>query len=169
LKPEYHHIKSAYTASSHHHHHLKMSTSVASLFIGYARSTCTTEQVKRVFDTAFQADIVSQVDEVIKKDPNGYEFKIFFVHFKQEDNDQLVHFMVRLKMAPDGFIPVVYSTEYDKKLGERVERYWKVLPFTPKPVKITGIRIMTEEETALITRPKHLDAPVVDVVLSDVD
>ena len=146
-----------------------MASIASSLFIGYARSTCTTEQVKEVFNNIMDEDIVTSVDECVKKDPKGYEFKIFFVHFKQEDNDQLVHFMVRLKMAPDGFIPVVYSTEYDKKLGERVERYWKVLPFTPKPVKITGIRIMTEEETALITRPKHLDEPVVDVVLSDVD
>ena len=142
-----------------------MSTSVASLFIGYARATCTTDQVKQVFDTAFNAEIVKQVDEVIKKDPNGYEFKIFFIHFNDQDNDKLTQFMTRLKMAQDGFIPVVYNTEYDKKLGGNVERYWKVLPFTPKPVQITGVRVMTEEETASISRPKHLDAPIVEGIL----
>ena len=144
---------------------IKMSASVASLFIGYARATCTTAQVKQVFDTAFNAEIVKQVDEVIKKDPNGYEFKIFFIHFNDQDNDMLTQFMTRLKMASDGFIPVVYNTEYDKKLGGNVERYWKVLPFTPKPAQITGIRIMTEEETASISRPKHLDAPIVEGIL----
>ena len=142
-----------------------MATSIADLFIGYARTTCTPAQVKEVFDTAFNDNIVSQVDEVIKKDPNGYEFKIFFIHFKHHDNDRLTQFITRLKMAQDGFIPVVYNTEYDKKLGEQVERYWKVLPFTPKPVKITGVRVMTEEETAQISRPKHLDSPVVEGIL----
>jgi hypothetical protein len=141
-----------------------MSTSSASLFIGYARASCTTEQVKQVFDYKFGADIVTKVDEVIKKDPNGYEFKIFFIHFGTS-NPKLDEFLERLKTTPAGWIGVVYNTEYDKKEGKQVERYWKVLPFTQKPVKITGIRIMTEEETALIARPKHLDAPIVEGVV----
>ena len=141
-----------------------MSTSTASLFIGYARASCTTEKVKHVFDYKFGADIVTKVDEVTKTDPNGYDFKIFFVHFGPS-NPKLDDFLERLKVTPAGWIGVVYNTEYDKKQGQHVERYWKVLPFTPKPVKITGIRIMTEEETAQIARPKHLDAPVVDGVV----
>ena len=141
-----------------------MSTSTASLFIGYARASCTTEQVKHVFDYKFGADIVTKVDEVNKTDPNGYDFKIFFVHFGPS-NPKLDDFLERLKVTPAGWIGVVYNTEYDKKQGQHVERYWKVLPFTPKPAQITGIRIMTEEETASISRPKHLDAPIVDVVV----
>ena len=72
---------------------------------------------------------------------------------------------MKTRIAKEGFVPIVYNTEYDKKAGERVERYWKVLPFTPKPVQITGVRIMTEEEATHIGRPKHLDAPIVDVVV----
>ena len=58
----------------------------------------------------------------------------------------------------EGFVPIIYNTEYDKKLGERVDRYWKVLPFSPKPVKPTGIRIMTEEEAARLARPKRIES-----------
>ena len=138
---------------------IKMS---ASLFIGYARTTCTKEQVKHVFNSVFDEDIVSNVDERIKKDTNGYDYKMFFIHFSHT-NDELELMMART--VKEGFVPIIYATEYDKKLGERVERYWKVLPFTPKPVQITGVRVMTEEETASISRPKHLDAPIVEGIL----
>ena len=136
----------------------------ASLFIGYARTTCSKEQVKEVFNSVFEEDIVSSVDERIKKDTNGYDYKMFFVHFSHT-NDELDLMMART--VKEGFVPIIYATEYDKKLGERVERYWKVLPFTPKPAQITGVRIMTEEESALIGRPKHLDAPIVEGVLEE--
>ena len=130
---------------------IKMS---ASLFIGYARTTCTKEQVKHVFNSVFDEDIVSNVDERIKKDTNGYDYKMFFIHFSHT-NDELELMMART--VKEGFVPIIYATEYDKKLGERVERYWKVLPFAPKPVKPTGIRIMTEEEAARLARPNRID------------
>jgi hypothetical protein len=126
--------------------------STSSLFIGYARTTCTKEQVKHVFNSAFQENIVSNVDERIKKDTNGYDYKMFFVHFSHT-NDELDLMMART--VKEGFVPIIYATEYDKKLGERVERYWKVLPFAPKP---TGIRIMSEEEAARLARPKRIES-----------
>ena len=137
-------------------------SSASSLFIGYARATCSTEQVKQVFNNVLEEDIVTTVDERVKTDPKGYEFKIFFVHFSKT-NHRLEQMKTRI--TKEGFVPIVYNMEYDKKVGERVERYWKVLPFTPKPVQITGVRIMTEEEAANIARPKHLDAPIVEGVV----
>jgi hypothetical protein len=127
----------------------------SSLFIGYARTTCSKEQVKEVFNNVFEEDIVSSVDERIKKDANGYDYKMFFVHFSHI-NDELELMMART--VKEGFVPIIYTTEYDKKLGERVERYWKVLPFAPKPVKPTGIRIMSEEEAARLARPKRIES-----------
>ena len=109
-----------------------------------------------------EEEIVTSVDECVKKDPKGYEFKIFFVHFAR-NNHRLEQMVARI--SKEGFVPIVYNTEFDKKLGQRVERYWKVLPFTPKPVKISDVRIMTEEEAASIARPKHLDAPIVEGVV----
>jgi len=139
-----------------------MTSTASSLFIGYARATCSAEQVKQVFNNVFEEDIVTTVDERVKTDPKGYEFKIFFVHFSKS-NHRLEQMVGRI--SKEGFVPIVYNTEYDKKVGARVERYWKVLPFTPKPVQITGVRIMTEEESANIGRPKHLDAPIVEGVV----
>jgi hypothetical protein len=136
--------------------------SIASLFIGYARTTCSKEQVKEVFNNIMEEEIVTSVDECVKKDPKGYEFKIFFVHFSQT-NHRLQNIIDRI--SKEGFVPIVYNTEFDKKLGKRVERYWKVLPFTPKPIKVSDVRIMTEEEAAEISRPKHLDAPIVEDVV----
>jgi hypothetical protein len=127
----------------------------ASLFIGYARTTCSKEQVKEVFKSVLQEDIVSSVDERIKTDKDGFDYKMFFVHFSRI-NDELELIMART--VKEGFVPIIYNTEYDKKLGERVDRYWKVLPFSPKPVKPTGIRIMTEEEAARLARPKRIES-----------
>ena len=132
----------------------------ASLFIGYARATCSKEQVKHVFNSVFDEDIVSNVDERIKTDTNGFDYKMFFVHFSHT-NDELDLMMART--VKEGFVPIIYATEYDKKLGERVDRYWKVLPFAPKPVKPTGIRIMTEEEAARLARPKRIESLVLEL------
>ena len=132
----------------------------ASLFIGYARTTCSKEQVKEVFNSVLQEDIVSKVDERIKTDTNGFDYKMFFVHFSHT-NDELELIMART--IKEGFVPIIYATEYDKKLGERVDRYWKVLPFAPKPVKPTGIRIMTEEEAARLARPKRIESLVLEL------
>ena len=134
-----------------------MTSTASSLFIGYARATCSAEQVKQVFNNVLDEDLVATVDERVKTDPKGYEFKIFFVHFSRT-NHRLEQMKTRI--TKEGFIPIVYNREYDKKVGERVDRFWKVLPFTPKPAQITGVRIMTEEETARIAR-KHIDAPVI--------
>ena len=55
--------------------------SYPSLYIGYAPVSCTTERIKKEFDTFLQCDIVSRVDERIKTDMKGREYKIFFIHF----------------------------------------------------------------------------------------
>lgn len=52
-----------------------------SLYIGYANVKCTTEKIKQEFDAFLQANIVSKVDERIKKDMKGNPYKIFFIHF----------------------------------------------------------------------------------------
>ena len=127
----------------------------ASLFIGYARTTCSKEQVKEVFNSVLQEEIVSNVDERTKTDKDGFDYKMFFVHFSRT-NDELE--LIKARTIKEGFVPIIYNTEYDKKLGERVDRYWKVLPFAPKPVKPTGIRIMTEEEAARLARPKRIES-----------
>ena len=155
LKPKEGYIKST---QPHTQQPATKMTSTSALFIGYARSTCSAEQVKAVFNDVLREDLVTTVDERVKTDTKGYEFKIFFVHFSRT-NQRLDHMKTRI--TKEGFVPIVYNTEYDKKAGERVERYWKVLPFIPKPAQITGPRIMTEEETARIAR-KHIDAPVVE-------
>ena len=131
-------------------------SAMTSLYIGYARTTCTTEQVKTVFNIVLDEEIVTTVDELVKKDPKGYEFKVFFVHFSHT-NHRLEQMVSRIRK--EGFVTIVYITEYDKKLGTRVERYWKVRSFTPKPAPPTGIRIMAEEETASLERPKRTKSP----------
>ena len=132
----------------------------SSLFIGYARATCSAEQVKQVFNNVLDDDIIAKVDERTKTDPKGYEYKMFFVHFSHT-NQHLEQMKTRI--IKEGFVPVVYNTEYDKAVGERVERYWKVLPFAPKPAPPTGIRIMTEEEAASLARPKRIESLVLEL------
>ncbi len=55
--------------------------SIRSLYIGYARVEYTTEQVKRIMDDYFKEDLVSRVDERIRK--GDKPFKLFFVHFSK--------------------------------------------------------------------------------------
>ena len=52
-----------------------------SLFIGYARATCTIEAVKATLEAILGPDLIDRVDEAIKKDTKGYDFKMFFIHF----------------------------------------------------------------------------------------
>jgi len=55
--------------------------SYQSLYIGYAPVSCTTERIKKEFDAFLQCNIVSKVDERVKTDMKGREYKIFFIHF----------------------------------------------------------------------------------------
>jgi len=55
--------------------------SYQSIYIGYAPVSCTTERIKTEFDTFLQCNIVSKVDERVKIDMKGHEYKIFFIHF----------------------------------------------------------------------------------------
>ena len=60
--------------------------SYQSLYIGYAPVSCTTERIKKEFDAFLQCNIVSKVDERIKIDMKGHEYKIFFIHFEINTN-----------------------------------------------------------------------------------
>lgn len=141
------------------------STSTASLFIGYARASCTTEDVKDTLEAILGPDIVDHVDEGLRKDAKGYDFKMFFIHFKASSS-QLEHTYKRI--TQEGFVAFVYKTEWDRRKwcdrtqqnGAYAERYWKVTHYVKKenPTPTIAPHIMTVEEAALLTPPKHVIA-----------
>ena len=142
--------------------YLQMASTSNSLYIGYARASCTTEDVKHTFESILGPDIVDHVDESIKKDTKGYDFKMFFIHFKAS-TAQLEHTYKRIDK--ETFVSFVYNTEWDRRkwcdrtqqYGAYVQRYWKVTHYIKKEkpqVTITP-HIMTAEEAALLTPPKH--------------
>jgi len=53
-----------------------------SFYIGYAPVNCTTEKIQQDFDSYLKESIVSKVDERLKYNRKGKQYKIFFVHFK---------------------------------------------------------------------------------------
>lgn len=53
-----------------------------SFYIGYAPVSCTTEKIQQDFDAYLKETIVSKVDERLKYNMKGKQYKIFFVHFK---------------------------------------------------------------------------------------
>jgi hypothetical protein len=73
--------------------------SIRSLYIGYAKVECTTEQVKNKMDEFFQENLVSGVDERIRKDSANKPFKIFFIHFSKV-NVPLQKFFDALSKVP---------------------------------------------------------------------
>jgi len=107
--------------------------SVRSLFIGYAKRSCTTEKVKEVFDTLFTEEIVSRVDERMKKDKNGTAFKIFFVHFDKV-NTPLQSFFNKLAINEvvrvNGWRVQFHTRTNEKNYAftkEKDDEYWKAL------------------------------------------
>lgn len=139
-----------------------MASTSNSLYIGYARASCTIEDVKHTFEAILGPDIVERVDESVKKDTKGYDFKIFFIHFKAS-SDKLEHTYKRIDK--ETFVSFVYNTEWDRRkwcdrtqqYGAYVQRYWKVTHYIKKEApKVTiAPHIMTAEEAALLTPPKH--------------
>ena len=134
-----------------------------SLFIGYARSTCSIEGVKATLEAILGPDIIDRVDEAIKKDTKGYDFKMFFIHFKATSS-QLEHTYKRIDK--EDFVAFVYATEWDKRkwddrkqeYGAYAQRYWKVTRYIKKEKPLTMVpHIMSAEEAALICPPKHTD------------
>ena len=135
--------------------------SFASLFIGYARASCSIESVTATIESILGPDIVDRVDEATKKDSKGYDFKMFFIHFKATST-QLEHTYKRI--AKEDFVAFVYATEWDKRkwcprtqeYGAYVQRYWKVTLYVKKDNPATiAPHIMSAEEVALICPPKH--------------
>lgn len=136
-----------------------------SLFIGYARATCTVEAVKSTLEAILGPDIVERVDEANKKDTKGYDYKMFFIHFKATSS-QLDHTYKRIDN--EAFVAFVYATEWDKRkwnnetqeYGDYAQRYWKVTRYIKKEKPVVpsiAPRIMSAEEAALICPPKHAD------------
>jgi len=72
---------------------------IRSLYIGYAKVECTTEQIKNKMDEFFQDNLVSSVDERIRKDSANKPFKIFFIHFGKV-NVSLQRFFDALSKVP---------------------------------------------------------------------
>ena len=128
--------------------------SFASLFIGYARASCTAENVKSTLENILGPNIIERIDEAVKKDTKGYDFKMFFIHFKATST-QLEHTYKRI--TKEGFVALVYDTEWDRRNGAYVQRYWKVTLYVKKEKPVTvEPHIMTAEEVALISPPKHV-------------
>jgi hypothetical protein len=108
--------------------------SIRSLFIGYAKRSCTTEKVKEVFDALFKEEIVSRVDERLKKDKNGSPFKIFFVHFGKV-NKPLQSFFNKLALNEHmnvkgwrvQFNTRTHQINYDSFIKEKDDEYWTSL------------------------------------------
>lgn len=105
--------------------------SIRSLFIGYAKRTCTTEKVKEVFDTFFTEEIVTRVDERLKKDKHDNPFKIFFVHFSKV-NKPLQSFFNKLSVSDSltvkgwrvQFNTRTHEKNYDTFIKEKDDDYW---------------------------------------------
>ena len=137
--------------------------SFASLFIGYARASCTVENVKSTLEHILGPNIIDHIDEAVKKDTKGYDFKMFFIHF-QATSTQLDHTYKRI--AKEEFVAFVYNTEWDRRkwcdrtqaYGAYVQRFWKVTLYVKKEKAITvEPHIMSAEEVALISPPKHVN------------
>ena len=130
----------------------------SALFIGYAHKSCSAEQVKDAFENALnQEGIVSRVDEKTKTNrQTGEEFKVFFVHFNTP-NRQLEHMLTEIKR--NGFNILEYASEYDKRKGKSVVRYWKVFEYKEKPKPeeqkfVPRILTLAEAQEKGITAPK---------------
>jgi len=133
--------------------------SAPSLFIGYARSTCDRAQVQTVL--APLVGLMDRIDETTRTDSKGYDYKMFFVHFKTT-NPQLE--LVLARIAKEDFINIVYDSQWDKRkwndethsYGAEIKRFWKVTlyvkqekikPAIPPPPLATP-HIMSAEEVA---------------------
>lgn len=143
---------------------IKMSSA---LFIGYAHKSCSAELVKDAFENALnQEGIVARVDEKVKQNSQtGEEFKVFFIHFKTP-NRQLEHMISEIKR--NGYNVLEYASEYDKRKGKSVVRYWKVFEYKEKPKTevpkfVPRILTLAEAQEKGITAPKVIKAEAAEV------
>jgi hypothetical protein len=141
--------------------HLKMSSA---MFIGYAHKSCSAELVKDSFENALnQEGIVARVDQKVKQNTQtGEEFKVFFVHFNAP-NRQLEHMISEIKR--NGFNILEYASEFDRRKGKSVVRYWKVFEYKEKPKTeaqkfVPRILTLAEAQEKGITAPKAAAAEV---------
>ena len=113
-----------------------------SLFIGYSRANFSISQVTSVFSSLL-GDIIDHVDETTHKDPKGYLYKMFFIHFKSS-NSNLQD--VYSRIDKDGGICV-----HNGQVGRHGEKwFWKV-----DKLVVSQPYIMSSEEIRSI-RLKHV-------------
>jgi len=125
------------------------SPKIPSLFIGYAHQTCSPEQVKEAFENALNKyDIVKGVDELVKTNKFGQNFKVFFIHFNRSSR-QLDHMFDEINRH--GFQVLTYQRDWDRRSAKYIDRYWKVFAYKAKPqtehAPVSFIpRLMTRDE-----------------------
>lgn len=123
-----------------------------SLCIPRAMSYTTSAEVEKVFNVLFAGHFVERVDERTVTDSRGQEFKMFYIHFGDETNEEMEQF--NQKMEEDGVVQVMTG---------RGKWFWKVYvnksTKTEKPVR-KGPRIMTEEDEKLFLQWKESRNPV---------
>jgi hypothetical protein len=123
---------------------------MASVYICYARFSWTRDNIVRMFNTAFDADIVERVDEIVMSDITGFDFKIFFVVFSHS-NELFQEMDTENKKAMEGNV-------HDPETGERFEKYFKFTPVQKYwDIRPAKIRIRIEEETARVARIKEVN------------
>ena len=112
-----------------------MTSSIASLYIGYAMAFCTEKQVEDAFNSIANETLVESVKSCERtNDDTGRPFKMFFINFKST-NSTLDEMIQRIK--DEGHIRLNYDGDW----------FWKVTINVPK-VKATTFkpRIMGADE-----------------------
>jgi hypothetical protein len=97
---------------------------MTALYIDYARTIWTADDVKNVFNDVLSEDIVSSVEEwSMTSVEDGSEFKRFIVNFLHS-NAGLGQWFARINI--DGFL--ILPIEIPDYVKKGAERYWKLLP-----------------------------------------
>ena len=121
-----------------------------SLFISHAHGTPKADFVKQVFENILGEGIIDRVDEVTRKDAKGYDFKMFFIHFKAS-SPRLEDAYSRIDS--EGSI-CIFNGDVDRRSGEK--RYWKVTHYVkkdkPTPPPTTPYMMSIEEAAEARTR-----------------
>jgi hypothetical protein len=96
---------------------------MAALYIDYARTIWTADDVKNVFNDVLSEDIVSSVEECVQTGQDGLPFKRYIVHFLRS-NYLLGQWFARINV--DGFL--IFPIDKPDYVKKGAERYWKLLP-----------------------------------------
>ena len=94
-----------------------MSTTLTTLFIGYALPHCTTEMVKDVFDQLFDNQVTKIAENTREDRVTGKQFKMFWITLEARQG-RLAMFVKDLEIH--GATRITYESSKGK------DRYWKV-------------------------------------------